>query len=372
MGKRILLINSVCGYGSTGKICVDLAEELSKEGYEVKIAYGRGQTDYANAIKISNLLDNYMHIAQTRMFDNHGLASKNSTKRFLEWADKYNPDCVWLHNIHGYYINYEMLFEWIKKRPQMIVKWTLHDCWAFTGHCTYFSMVNCEKWKKQCSDCCQKKMYPTSYVMDRSTENYNRKRKAFSNVKNMTIITPSIWLKNLVEQSFLGQYPIEIIKNTVDKKVFCPRESDFRERYHLKNKIVILGVANIWTERKGYLDFIKLSELLDDRFRIFLVGLNKKQIQELPPNIIGIERTQNQIELAEIYTAADVYVNPSREETYGLTNAEALACGTPAIVYKDTACEEVAEENGGIAVEQNILAIYDEINKFFGKNEVDV
>lgn len=371
MGKRILFINSVCGYGSTGKICIDLAEKLLHEGNEVKIAYGRGRTDYSNAIKIGRPLDNYIHIMETRLFDNHGLASKRATAIFLKWADQYDPDCLWLHNLHGYYINYEMLFEWIKKRPQMIVKWTLHDCWSFTGHCTYFSMVNCDKWKSQCSNCCQKKQYPSSYIMDCSADNYNRKKKAFSNVQNMVLITPSAWLKKLVKQSFLGQYTVEVVKNTIDREIFHPRESNFREKYNLNDKIIILGVANIWTERKGYLDFIELSKLLDDRFRIFLVGLSKKQIKKLPSEIMGISRTRNQIELAEIYTAADVYVNPSREETYGLTNAEALACGTPTIVYKDTACEEVARENGGIVVEQNIMAIYDAIKSVL-KNKVDM
>lgn len=356
------MINSVCGIGSTGRICTDLAQQLEAQGHEVKIAYGRSDTvpDKAKkyAVRIGSSLGVKVHVVQTRILDVHGLGSKGDTKRFLQWADEYNPDLLWLHNIHGYYINYELLFAWIKRRPNMQVKWTLHDCWAFTGHCSYFTMVKCDQWLTHCSYCQQTRRYPASYGRDNCKANFDRKHAAFTGVKNMTLITPSQWLADLTRQSFLKEYPVEVHYNTIDTNVFKPTPSDFRERYGLQDKFIVLGVASVWDERKGLKDFYKLAQMLDDRYAIVLVGLSKKQMKELPRNIRGIQRTNSPQELAAIYTAADVFVNPSVEETFGMTPIEAKACGTPSIVYKDTACEEVAKINGNKIVPQDINELY--------------
>ena len=224
----------------------------------------------------------------------------------------------------------------------MEVKWTLHDCWTFTGHCSHFSFVKCYKWKTHCENCLQKKRYPTSLFLDRCSQNFDRKKRAFTGVKNMTLITPSKWLADLVKQSFLKEYPVVVRYNTIDTNVFKPTPSNFREKYGLQNKKIILGVSNVWSAMKGLDDFLWLAEKLDDSYQIVLVGLSQKQLKMLPKNIIGIQRTHSPQELAEIYTAADVFVNPSKEETFGLTTVEALSCGTKGIVYSDTACEEVA------------------------------
>lgn len=334
---RVLLINSVCGIGSTGRICTDLAQKFEAQGHEVKIAYGRKATVpeqfQKNAVRIGTDLDCKMHALQTRLFDTHGFGSKHATKKFLEWAEEYKPDLLWLHNIHGYYINVEMLFEWIKKHPEMQVKWTLHDCWAFTGHCSYFTAVKCKQWASHCSQCPQLRRYPACYGISSVGKNFERKRAAFTGVKNMTLITPSKWLAALVKQSFLKKYPVEVHYNTIDTDVFKPTPSDFREHYGLQNKIVILGVANIWEERKGLNDFCKLAEMLDKRYAIVLVGLNKKQIKKLPEKIIGIERTDSPKELAAIYTAADMFFNPTYEDNYPTVNLEAEACKTPVFTY---------------------------------------
>ena len=362
---RVLLINSVCGIRSTGRICTNMAKQFEKDGHEVKIAYGRvdevPEQFQKYAVRIGSDFGLKMHALRTRILDEHGFGSKRATKRFLEWAEEYNPDLVWLHNIHGYYINIEMLFEWIKQRPSMQVKWTLHDCWAFTGHCSHFSVVQCEQWKTQCNYCVQKDRYPVSKIKDNCYYNFKRKKAAFTGVKNMILITPSKWLANLVKQSFLKEYPVKIEYNTIDLSVFKPTESEFRKKYHLEDKKIILGVASTWDDRKGLDDFIELRKLLDDRYVIVLVGLSEKQIEMLPEMIIGIKRTNNTVELAEIYTAADVFVNPSREETFGLTTVEAIACGTPAIVYKDTACEEIVETYGGKAVVADVHNVAEEI-----------
>ena len=340
---KVLLINSVCGIGSTGRICTDLAQAFAAQGHEVKIAYGRGVVpeEYRKyAVRIGTNLDLLLHVIRTRILDQHGLGSTAATKRFLQWAESYNPDLLWLHNIHGYYINYELLFAWIKNRPEMIVKWTLHDCWAFTGHCTHFAVANCDRWKTQCKLCLQLDHYPVSIFRDYSSNNYVRKKASFSGVKRMTLIAPSQWLATLVKQSFLKEYQIEVHYNTIDSNIFKPTYSDFRERYGIHDKKMILGVAGVWSDRKGLKDFIKLRKIMDDSYIIVLVGLTKKQICCLPPGILGIRRTNSPHELASIYSAADVFVNLSIEETFGMTTVEAQSCGTKAVVYDIGGCAE--------------------------------
>jgi glycosyltransferase involved in cell wall biosynthesis len=363
---RIVFINSVCGIRSTGRICADLAKNYEQQGYECKIAYGRIETVPKEckkyAIRIGTNLGVKLHAVSSRLFDNHGLASYFDTKKFLKWLEKYNPDVLWLHNIHGYYINYKLLFSWIKKHPNLEVKWTLHDCWAFTGHCSYFSEIGCYKWKEQCKKCPQNHRYPTSIWLDNSKRNFKIKKDSFTSIKNMTIYTPSQWLQDLVKSSFLREYPVEVLYNEVDKSIFKPTESDFRKNHNLIDKKIILGVASTWDDRKGLKIFYSLAEMLGNDYKMVLVGLTEAQIALLPPNIIGIARTNSTKELAEIYTAADVFVNPSKEETFGLTTVEALYCGTKAIVYKDTACEEIAKKYGGIVVEQSAEAIYEAIH----------
>ena len=351
---KYLFINSVCGIGSTGRICTDLARKLEADGHEVKIAYGRSDVipDQLRkySVRIGNGVDVKMHALQTRLLDNHGLASKRATKKFLQWADEYNPDLVWLHNLHGYYINYELLFRWIKSRPGMQVKWTLHDCWAFTGHCSHFTMVKCEQWKNHCSYCSQTRRYPACYGKGDASQNFDRKREAFTGVKDMTLITPSQWLADLVKQSFLKEYLVEVHYNTIDMNIFKPTPSDFRERYGLVGKKIVLGVASKWDERKGLRDFYKLATMLGDRYAIVLVGLSEKQIKKLPKNILGIRRTNSPQELAAIYTAADVFFNPTYEDNYPTVNLEAEACGTRVVTYDTGGCRETIHSTESVVI----------------------
>lgn len=362
---KVLFINSVCGIGSTGRICTDLAQQLEAEGNEVKIAYGRKGTVPEQfqkyAVRIGTDFDCKMHAIQTRLFDTHGFGSKHATKEFLKWAEEYKPDLVWLHNLHGYYINVEMLFDWIKKHPEMQVKWTLHDCWAFTGHCSYFTMVKCEQWKSHCSYCSQLRRYPACFAMSSVSKNFERKRKAFTGVKNMTLITPSKWLADLTRQSFLKEYPVEVHYNTIDTNIFKPTPSDFRERYGLQDKIIVLGVANVWEDRKGLPDFYKLAQMLDDKYVIVLVGLSEKQIKNLPKNIKGIQRTNSPQELAAIYTAADVFVNPTYEDNYPTVNLEAQACGTRVITYDTGGCKETLHTKESTLVQTGAIQVVAEM-----------
>lgn len=337
---RVLLINEVFGTTSTGKICAQIAEQMEAKGHEVKVAFGRWpdvpEKYQRFAHYIGSDFDVKLHALQTRLFDTHGFGSKHATKEFLKWAEEYKPDLLWLHNLHGYYINVEMLFDWIKKHPEMQVKWTLHDCWAFTGHCSY---------------CSQLRRYPACFAMSNVGKNFERKRKAFTNVKNMTLITPSKWLADLTRQSFLKEYPVEVHYNTIDTNIFKPTPSDFRDRYSLQNKIIVLGVANVWEDRKGLFDFYKLAQMLDDKYAIVLVGLSEKQIKDLPKNIKGIQRTNSPQELAAIYTAAEVFVNPTYEDNYPTVNLEAQACGTSVITYDIGGCRETLYTKNSVAVE---------------------
>ncbi|MCX0367134.1 glycosyltransferase [Clostridium perfringens] len=331
---KILQINSVCGVGSTGRIVNDLYKVLEKEGHECVIAYGRGTApEEIKTIRIGTDFDNYMHVAKTRVFDKHGFGSTKATKEFIEKVKEYDPDIIHLHNIHGYYINIEILFNYLKEANKKVV-WTLHDCWAFTGHCAYFDYVECDKWKFRCEKCPQKREYPTSNLLDNSKWNYEKKKKIFKGVKDLTIITPSKWLAGLVKESFLSEYKVEVINNGIDLEIFKPIESNFREKHNLKDKIIILGVASVWDRRKGLNYFIDLSKVLDETYKIVIVGINKKQKKELPTNILAITRTNNVKELVEIYSSADIFINPTLEDNFPTTNLEAIACGTPILTFK--------------------------------------
>lgn len=353
---RVLMINVVCGIRSTGRICTDLATELEKQGHEVKIAYGREKVPeqfQKYAVRIGTDLDVEVHGIGARLFDSAGLGSKNVTVKFIQWIKEYDPDVIHLHNIHGYYINIEVLFNYLRICGKKII-WTLHDCWAFTGHCVYFDYVQCDKWLKGCYHCIQKKEYPCSIGLDKSKRNYKMKQQLFTGISNLILVSPSRWLANLVKQSFMKEYIIKVIHNGIDTEVFKPTESDFRKKYHLENKKIILGVASIWDRRKGLNSFVELSKHLSDEYQIILVGLKEEQIKELPNNIMGILGTDSPEELAAIYTLADVFVNPTLEDNYPTTNIEAIACGTPVISY-DTGGSGESAEMYGVSIPKNNL-----------------
>jgi putative colanic acid biosynthesis glycosyltransferase len=354
---KVLQINTVCGTGSTGRIATDIHNILLEQGHESYIAYGRGESVNCNtAIKIGSKTDLYVHGAMTRIFDNHGFASKKATKEFIKEVEELNPDIIHLHNIHGYYINVEILFNYLKKSNKPVV-WTLHDCWAFTGHCAYFDYVGCDKWKTACYKCPQKKNYPASIFIDNSKQNYLKKKELFTGIKNMTIVTPSNWLANLVKQSFLKECPVKVINNGIDLDVFRPTESDFREKFNIKDKFLILGVANIWDKRKGFEHFTEFSQKLKQDEVIVMVGLTQKQKENLPNKIIGITRTNNLQELVEIYSCADVFINTTLEDNFPTVNLEALACGIPVITHKVGGSPETLDESCGFIVEKRNMEI---------------
>ena len=350
---KVLMINVVCGIRSTGRICTDLATALEAQGHEVKIAYGRENVPeqfQKYAVRIGTDLDVKLHGVKARLLDGAGFGSKRATEKFIEWVKEYDPDVIHLHNIHGYYINVEVLFNYLKVCGKKII-WTLHDCWAFTGHTPYCDSVNCERWIQGCYECPIIKSYPASFV-DKSKQNWKRKKEIFSGIKDLTIITPSEWLAGLVKKSFLEEYPVKVINNGIDTSRFYPIESDFRKKNGLEGKFVLLGVATVFDDMKGYSDFLKLREMLEDEYHIVLVGLTKEQIKDLPRGILGIERTSSVRELAEIYSAADLFLNLSYCDNYPTVNIEAMSCGTPVLTYKTGGSPEIVEKYGGIIAEQ--------------------
>ena len=348
---KYLFINVTAGYGSTGRIAADQCRELTAQGHTCVLAYGRmkANCDDIETVRIGSDWAVRRNALESRILDNSGFASKGATRAFLDWVRKYDPDVIWLHNLNGYYIHVGELFGYLRGCGKKIM-WTLHDCWAFTGHCVYFDYVQCEKWRTGCEKCPQQHTYPPSYILDNSRKNYKKKRRLFTGIPNVTLTVPSHWLAARVKQSFLCQYPVEVLYNRVDRQVFKPNPGDFRKDHGLEGKKIVLGVASVWEERKGLKDFIALSKLLDERFRIVLIGLNEKQRASLPTSILGLPRTDNIGQLVQAYSEADVFVCPSTEETFGMTVLEACCCGTTAVVYEDTACQEVAEQFGGIAV----------------------
>ncbi|GAA4652900.1 glycosyltransferase family 4 protein [Anaerocolumna aminovalerica] len=348
---RILLINSDIGYGSTGRITSDLYHSIIASENEAGIGYGRECTeDLTGNIRIGNQLDVYIHALKTRLFDLQGFGSVKATRKFIQQIKVYRPDLIHLHNIHGSYINIKLLFEYIKEMGIPVI-WTLHDCWAYTGHCAHYTFVNCNRWKTGCHNCIQKTLYPASYLFDNSKKNYSLKKEIFTGVENLTIVTVSNWLKDEVKNSFLRDYEVRVISNGIDLNIFKPSISSFRQNNHLENITILLGVASIWSDRKGLGLFNDLAEKLDNNYKIVLVGMEKKQRKLLSGNILAVSRTNQLTELAEIYSAADIFLNPSMEETFGMVSLEALACGTQVITNKYSANPELVNEKCGMIVE---------------------
>jgi len=347
--SRTLVSINTFNNGSTGHIMRNVREGIRGQGWKAYCAYGRYNEqaiDSGHDIIIGKKKDVYLHYLYAKLTNKRGLgpASRAVTKKLMRRLDEIKPSLIHLHNLHGYYLNIEILFDYLKQSGIPVV-WTLHDCWAFTGHCGHFDAAGCEKWRKGCFKCSQIRTTGSKGFIDNSKWNWQRKRELFTSLpeKQLTLITPSKWLAELVGQSFLSDYPLRVINNGIDTGVFRPRSSNFRARYHLEDKTLLLGVASTWEERKGFYRFIELSHNLPCDQVIVLVGLSKKQLVHLPKNILGLSRTDSLEELAEIYSTSDIYINMSSQEVMGLTTIEALACGTPALVLDSTALPEFVD-----------------------------
>jgi len=350
---KVFQISSELNSGSVGRIAEQIGEQVLKQGWESYIAYARdNQPSTSKIIKIGKKLDIIKHGILTRITDRHGFGSKKATLKLIENIKEIKPDIVQLQHLHGYFINIEILFNFLAK-AEIPVIWTFHDCWSFTGHCAYYDFVGCNKWQTNCNTCPQIKEYPKSFV-DNSKKNFNDKRTIFKSIDNLTIVPVSNWLGDETKKSFFNNNKIKVIQNGIDLQNFFIQDNNLliREKYNIKNKFLVLGVASPWSDRKGLKYFIELANRLDSRHQIMLVGLNRKQINSLPQNIIGLEKTDNTRHLAELYSAADVFLNPTLEEALGLTNIEALACGTPVITFNSGGSPETIDEKTGVVVDK--------------------
>lgn len=369
---KIVQINTVCGVGSTGKIAVDLYHIADQAGNEPIIAYGRGTApENIQSFKIGNPLDFGHHVLINFFLGKSGFGSRAVTRRFLKWLDGVKPDILHLHNLHGFYIHVGMLFEYIKAHNIPVV-WTLHDCWPLTGQCAHFDYAGCDKWQSACHHCpIYRSDYPYSLFRDNSRQNYIMKASAFTGVKNMTIVTPSNWLADIVKKSYLQEYPVKVIPNGINLELFKPasaKPSDSSPR-------IILGVANVWSRRKGLDFFLKLSDMLDGTWHIVLIGLSKKQQSKIQSkygeHITAITRTSDQEELVSWYQRAYVYVNPTLEDNFPTTNLEALACGTPVITFHTGGSPESITDKCGMIVEKgNIEKLKEAILSLDQKTEI--
>lgn len=374
--KKLLLINVSANSGSTGRIAEEIGQTAISRGYESYFAFGRiGRESKSSLIRIGNDWDVRWHGLESLLFDNHGFGSRKATKQFIKEIERIQPDVINLHNIHGYYLNVEILFEYLAKTDIPVV-WTLHDCWPFTGHCSYFDRYHCEKWKSGCHHCPNSKGYPKSLLFDRSKTNYARKKELFSMPKNIIFVAVCNWMANNVKASFLGGYPVETIYNGVDVETFRPRFEGLNGSNSLKAKLginenakVVLGVASTWDRRKGLDDFVKLRTMMTDEYVIVLVGLNDKQIAVLPEGVIGIKRTESVDQLAELYSLADVFVNPTYVDNFPTTNIEALACGTPVVTYRTGGSPEAIDEKTGMVVNQGEMNLLLPSVEFVAKNK---
>lgn len=344
--KKLVQIN-VVSTGSTGKIMTDIALLAQANNYETYCFFGRGKKTLKNQIKINSKLAIYFHILLAR-FGFNGRGSYFETKRLVKKLEKINPDIIHLHNIHGYYLNLKVFFNYLQKYQGKII-WTLHDCWTFTGHCAYFTISGCKKWQKGCFNCPNLKSYP-KVLFDTTKKEYNLKKELFLKLNNLTLVTPSEWLKKLVKKSFLKDYFLKVINNGIDLTIFKPTyDETIYKKYNIsKDKKIILGVANIWEERKGLNDFIELAKILPNSYQIVLVGISSKLKNKLPSQIIAIQRTENQEELAKLYTIATIFFNPTYEDNYPTTNLESLACKTPVITYDTGGSKEIIKDYGYI------------------------
>lgn len=360
---RIAHVNIVPN-GSTGKIMLQLSEMARRYNYTTKtyapIPFNRRRKvnlcDIPNHMFWGSRMEQCCHYYMGTFLGMNGMLSKRGTKQLIRDLDEFKPDIIHLHNIHKFCINLKLLFDYIKEHHIRVI-WTLHDCWAFTGHCAYFTLAKCDRWKTGCHHCPQPRVYPKMY-RDTSRVMYHLKKKWFLGVEDMVLVTPSKWLHDLVKESFLKEYSTLVIHNGIDLSVFNPTVSNFREKYNIPpTKKIILGVAFGWSYRKGLDVFVELAKRLDsEKYQIVLVGTDERVDKQLVGDVISIHRTNDQKELAEIYSAADLFVNPTREENYPTVNMESVACGTPVLTFRTGGSPEMLDKNCGSVVD------YDDID----------
>lgn len=357
---------------STGRIMEEIGDLMMGNGWECYAAYSKGRDGMMPTrmapLPVGNVVSTALHGMWTRIFDRHGLGSYLSTKAFVKRLTEIKPDIVHIHNIHGYFLNYRLLFDYLSRSGVKVV-WTVHDCWLYTGHCYYYSAVGCYRWRTGCGRCPQRTRFPKSILLDRSAHNFIDKKMAFTSMprENMVIVPVSQWMRDEMRESFLSDYPFRVIHNGIDTDVFSPRDADdVIHKYHLTDaKTIILGLASIWLKEKGLDDFIKMSRMLREGERIVLVGVDDATRKSLPRNIVAIRRTDNVGELAALYSAATAFVNPTWQDNYPTVNLEAQACGTPVATYLTGGSpESLTPATGRVVAQGDVAGLLDAAREF--------
>ena len=370
--KKIVEINVTHLY-STGRIMFQIAEAARKEGMSVTTFSKKTRTAKKEKIDnhylVGSVIENTLHRYFSWYTDFQDCGTYFGTRKLIRQLKKIQPDIIHLHDVVGWYINISLLFKYLKKANIPVV-WTFHDCWAYTGRCIYYDYVKCEKWMNGCNGCIQLDGYPSTKLFDHASWNYKRKKKLFTSLDNMTIVTPSEWLKKETKKSFLKKYPCIVINNGIDTSIFKPRKSNFREQYGLEEKKIVLGVASNWGQiRKGYKYMLYLADNLDEDYKVVIVGLDENEVDCIPDNIVSINKTSDDKKLAEIYSAADVFVNPTLEDNYPTTNMEAIACGTPIVTFETGGSVETVTEYSGMVVPQKDVEKLKNAVEYVAENE---
>lgn len=350
---RVVEINGGV-FGSTGRIIEGIRDVVLQNGDKMLVAApvtlsNRNAEPSYPYYKIGSYRKRQLSVLMDRIFSVQNAFAFSETRKLIQEIDRFQPDIIHLHSIHGGYLNIGMFFRYLSQSKAKVV-WTLHDCWAFTGHCPHFTAENCSLWMTGCHDCPRYREYPRT-ILDDSRRMWNRKRVLFNQLNNLVIATPSHWLKSRVEASFLKDYPVYVINNGIDLSVFRRSPGDFKEKHHCKGKTVILGVAFGWGYRKGLDVFNRIAESAErNNFKIVLVGTDDAIDRQLCPDIISIHRTNSLSELAAIYSDCDVFFNPTREDTFPTVNMEALACGLPVVTFPVGGSPEIIDTNCGMVI----------------------
>lgn len=362
---RVFQLNTFCGVKSTGRIAAEIARLVQQDGGECRIGYGVPGISADSepfAIRVGNPLERKLHGAMRKLLDAEGYGSTQGTRQLIREMRAFSPDLIHLHNLHGCYLNLEILFHELVRLNKPVV-WTLHDCWPFTGHCAYFDYVGCGRWQTQCHDCPQKAGYPVCVGLSRAKQNFERKKRLFTQIQNLTFVAPCQWMTKPLGESFLKDAPVRVIPNGVNLDVFKPVASDLRQRYGLEEKKLVLAVASEWDERKGLRYLLEARQKLGKEYHFAVIGLSEQQVADLPEGMIGLTHTANAAELAAWYTAADCLANPTMEDNMPMVNLEALACGTPVAAFDTGGCAEAVGECGCIIPQGNTDALCEAIHQ---------
>ncbi len=356
---KILQINEVYRILSTGRTTLELEEELRKYGHESLVAYAYREVPVRRKEKkkelekghyvIGTAFDRKIHALCSRLSGLQGYFSNGATHKLIGYIKKQKPDIVHLHNVHGNFMNLNKLLAYLGKNDIAVVV-TLHDCWFYTGRCTHYTVNGCYQWRDGCQKCPNNRNTPPTWFFDRCSRMWEDKNKYFSTIKNLAVIGVSDWITNQAECSFLKDARlVKRIYNWIDFDVFQLTEAqDIRESLNIGEEFVILSVAAVWGRAKGLPGIIKLAQKLTDCTFLLVGGMDSSAV--LPANIKLIPLTNNPYSLAKIYSAADVYLSLSKEESFGKTVAEALACGTPAVTCSSTALTELVGYHCGYTV----------------------